>query len=126
MAKSKKGKKYFLGMTSKDFSRENMIEGGLVRPLILLLSFLTFVISMLFVVFSVKADPITQANYLRWGGSGIIFAFVLNLYSIYETLGDKPSIFKNMNLIFKLALFTLEVFLMGYVMTYILPNPILF
>lgn len=126
MTKAKKSKKFFLGMTEEDFSRENLIKGGFIRPLILMVSFLTFVLSMLAVVFSVKADAVSQANYLRWGGSGIIFAFVLNLYSIYQTLGDKPSIFKNLNLIFKLALFALEVFLMGYVMTYMLPNPILF
>lgn len=122
----KKVKKYFLGMTQEDFSKENLITGGLIRPAILMTSFLTFVGALLLVVFSVKADPITEANYLRWGGSGIIFAFILNLYSIYDSLGDKPSIFKNLNLVFKLSLFFLEVFLMGYVLTYILPNPILF
>lgn len=120
MAQAKKSKKYFLGMTQADFSKENMIKGGLIRPAILMVSFLTFVVSLLLLLFSLKADPITAANYLKWGGSGIIFSFVLNLYSIYESLGDKSSIFKKLNLGFKFALFLGEIVAFNWALAYIL------
>ena len=93
-----------------DFSRENLIEGGLIRPAILMTSFFTFIIAMFLLLI----------GDLKWGGSLIIFSFVLNLYSIYESLCDVPSIFKKMNLGFKFVLFLCEIVAFNYVLTYLI------
>jgi len=114
----KKSKKYFMGMTEGDFSRENMIEGGIIRPAVLMVSFLTFVVSLFLLLFSFKSG--VQATYLKWGGSGIIFSFILNLFSIYQSLEDKPSIFKKMNLGFKLVLFLGEIIAFNWVLSVVL------
>lgn len=118
MVKAKKGKRNFLGMTDSDFSKENLIEGGLIRPAILMVSFLTFVIAMFMLLFSLR--PEHGLTYLKWGGSLIIFSFILNIYSIYESLGDAPSIFKKMNLGFKFTLFLAEIVAFNWVLTLVL------
>ena len=95
----KKIKKHFFKMTDEDFSRENLIEGGLIRPVILMTSFFTFLLAMFLLL---------MRNY-KWGGSLIVFSFVFTLYSIYQSLKDKSSIFKRMNLAFKFILFLFEI-----------------
>lgn len=107
---AKKVKKFLLGMTEKDFSRENFIEGGLIRPAILMTSFFVFIFAMFLLL---MGD-------LKWGGSLIIFAFVLNLYSIYESLSDEKSIFRTMNLGFKFVLFFFEIVAFNWVLIQIL------
>ncbi len=43
--KNKSKNKHFLGIKAEDFSRENFIEGGIIRPLILMTAFFSFVIA---------------------------------------------------------------------------------
>lgn len=99
----------------EDFSKENVIEGGVIRPLILMLSFVTFLLGMFLLLAS-------QTNFqlLKWGGSAILFSFVLNLYSIYTSLIDKPSYFRTMNIAFKLVLFVSEIIAFNYVIASVL------
>jgi hypothetical protein len=115
MAKSKKSikqsysaKKSGSGFKFKesDFSRENLIEGGFIRPAILMIAFFSFILAMFLLLI----------GDFKWGGSLIIFSFVLNLFSIYESLGDEPSIFKNMNLGFKFVLFIFEIAAFNWVL----------
>ena len=108
MVKKKTNKK-FVSRIQSDFSRENFIEGGIIRPIILMASFFTFIIAM-FVILS---------GNLKWGGSLIIFSFILNIYSIYESLTDKESIFRTLNLVFKLLLFISEIIAFNYILTII-------
>lgn len=93
-----------------DFSKENLIEGGLIRPTILMISFFTFIFAMFLLLI----------NNLKWGGSLIIFSFILNTYSIYVSLSDDSSIFKTMNLIFKFSLFLCEIIAFNWVLILIL------
>jgi len=100
-------RKNFINKIKKDFNKENFIEGAILRPAVLMLSFFTFLISIFLMI---------MGN-LKWGGSGIIFSFILNIYSIYQSLTDKPSIFRTLNLSFKLVLFLSEIILFNYVLT---------
>ena len=93
-----------------DFSKENLIEGGFIRPTILMVSFFTFILAMFLLL----------VGDLKWGGSLIIFSFVINMYSIYESLGDESSIFKKMNLGFKFILFICEILAFNWLLTNIL------
>ncbi|MDA3856111.1 MAG: hypothetical protein PF569_07680 [Candidatus Woesearchaeota archaeon] len=115
--KIEKKSKHVFGMTDADFSKENFIEGGVIRPLILMSAFFSFIIAMFLLLLGAKDMDL---NMLKWGGSLIIFSFVLNLYSIYESLKDKPSIFKNMNLGFKFTLFLIEVVAFNWILATIL------
>ena len=108
--KTNKKSKHIFGMTDADFSKENLIEGGLIRPIILMASFFSFIIAMFLLLI----------GDLKWGGSLIIFSFILNLYSIYESLKDEPSIFKKMNLGFKFTLFLIEIIAFNWVLIQIL------
>jgi hypothetical protein len=93
-----------------DFSKENLIEGGLIRPAVMMTAFFTFIIAMFLLLIG---------DY-KWGGSLIIFSFVLNLFSIYESLCDEPSIFKKMNLAFKFVLFIAEIAAFNYALVTVL------
>ncbi len=98
-------KKNFLGISEKEFSSVNILEGMIIRPAIFMVSFISFVLAMFLLIF----------NDLKWSGSLIIFAFILNLETIYKSLTDKPSIYRTMNLIFKLTMFISEIILFNYV-----------
>lgn len=110
MVKEKVKKISRFKINKKEFSRENLIEGGLIRPAILMISFFAFILSMFLILI----------GDLKWGGSGIIFSFILNLYSIYESLKDEPSIFKKMNLGFKFTLFLSEIIAFNWILSYLL------
>jgi hypothetical protein len=96
-------------INSKEFTRENLIESIFIRPFIQMLSFATFIIAMFLLVIE---------NY-EWGGSLIIFSFILNMSSIYKSLCDEPSIYRTLNLTFKLVLFTAEVIAFSYLISII-------
>lgn len=103
----KNKEKHIFGMTDEDFSRENFIEGGIIRPAILMLAFITFIGSMFLLLI----------GNLKWGGSLIIFSFILNLYSIYESFTDVSSIFRTLNIAFKMILFISEVMAFNWLLT---------
>lgn len=102
--------------TKDDFSKENVIEGALLRPLLLLLSFFAFIVAMFLLVMGVGGSR----SALGWGGSLILFAFVVNIYAIYLSLTDEPSVYRNLNLVFKLVLFTAEIVAFNYVLLLVL------
>jgi len=106
MTKGKKSKNKFIGEIQKDFSRKNFIEGGLIRPTLLMLAFFAF-IGAIFLILTKD---------LKWGGSLIIFSFIINIYTIFESLKDKESIFRTLNLIFKLVLFGIEIVIFNYIL----------
>lgn len=110
MVHTKKHKKRFLGMQDDDFSNENFLEGGIIRPAILTLSTISFAVAAVLLAY----------NNLRWGGSAIIFSFVLIMYSIYQSLGDKPSKFRTLNIGFKVSLFIIEVAAFNWILSRIL------
>lgn len=92
-------KSYLFGLTEKDFTKENFIEGAIIRPSILLGAFTTFILGMFLLLIQ---------SY-KWGGSLIIFSFTLNLYAIYESLKDEDTIYRTLNVGFKLILFLSEI-----------------
>lgn len=106
-SKDESSEKFLFGMKKEDFNKENFVEGAIIRPGVLMLAFISFVIAMFFLL--------TQ-NY-RWGGSLIIFSFVLNLYAIYQSLTDEASVFRNMNIIFKLVLFIFEIIAFNWLLS---------
>ncbi len=110
MAKKKETRKGF-SFTKEDFSKKNIIEGGVVRPVILLLAFSLFILAMFFVLLGVQGATWG----LKWGGSLVIFSFILNMYAVYLSLCDEPSIFRTLNLIFKLVLFAAEIVALNFV-----------
>lgn len=95
----KSSEKFLFGMNREDFNKENFFEGAIIRPGVLMLAFVAFIFAMFFLL----------SNNYKWGGSLIIFSFVLNLYAIYQSLTDEESIFRNMNIVFKLVLFIFEI-----------------
>ncbi len=101
-----KKKKTFMGVIEEEFHNEHFIEGAIIRPAIQMLSFVSFIISMFLLLI----------GNLKWGGSLILFSFILNLESIYRSLTDKPSIYRTLNLGFKLVMFVAEVALFNYVL----------
>lgn len=105
----KNKEKHIFGMTDEDFSRENFIEGGIIRPAVLMLAFITFIVAMFLLLI----------GNLKWGGSLIIFSFVLNLYSIYQSLTDESSIFRTLNIGFKIVLFVSEIIAFNWILTVI-------
>jgi hypothetical protein len=96
--------------SKEDFSRENIIEGGVIRPLILMGAFFSFLGAMFLLLLGARGE----VTYLKWGGSLLIFSFILNLQSIYSSLTDEPSIFRTMNLIFKITLFLAEIIVFNW------------
>ncbi len=90
--KNKSKNKHFLGIKDDDFSRENFIEGGIIRPLILMTAFFSFVVALLLLVFGIQLE---NYDYIKWGGSFIIFSFIFNMYSVYESLKDELVFLKN-------------------------------
>ena len=82
-------------------------------------AFFSFVIALLLLVFGIQLE---NYDYIKWGGSFIIFSFIFNMYSIYESLKDEPSIFKTLNLIFKITLLILEIFVIGWVISLVKVN----
>lgn len=105
---NKKNKeKHIFGMSDTDFSKENFIEGGIIRPGVLMLAFSSFIGSMFLLL---------MGN-LKWGGSLIIFSFILSLYSIYQSFTDEQSIFRTLNLVFKFILFVSEIMAFNYILT---------
>lgn len=99
-------KKKSFSFRKEDFSRENFIEGGIIRPAILMISFVTFLVAMFLLLL----------GNLKWGGSLIIFSFIFNMYSIYTSFTDEPSVFRTMNLVFKLILFGAELVFFNYLL----------
>ncbi len=109
MVKKKEETKTFLGLNKEELTEENFIEGGIIRPAIQMLAFVAFIIAVFFLLIQ---------NF-KWGGSMIIFSFILNLESIFKSLGDEPSIYKSMNLGFKLVMFFSEIMIFNYILMFI-------
>ena len=103
----KNKEKHIFGMSDEDFSRENFIEGGIIRPGVLMLAFISFIGAMFLLLI----------GNLKWGGSLIIFSFILSLYSIYQSFTDQQSIFRTLNLGFKFVLFISEIIAFNYILT---------
>ena len=103
----KNKEKHIFGMSDEDFSRENFIEGGIIRPGVLMLAFISFIGAMFLLLI----------GNLKWGGSLIIFSFILSLYSIYQSFTDEESIFRTLNLGFKFVLFISEIIAFNYILT---------
>lgn len=103
--KSNKESKIF-SFSDKDFSKENFLEGAIIRPAIMIVSFFSFIGALFLLIL----------GNILWGGSLIVFSFVLNLDSIYKSLLDESSIYRTMNLFFKLALFVVEIIAFNYVL----------
>lgn len=103
-------KSYLFGLTEKDFTREKFIEGAILRPSVLMLAFVSFIGGMFLLL----------NNNLKWGGSLIVFSFITNLYAIYESLKDEDTIFRTLNVGFKLVLFLSEVMAFNWLLLQIL------
>lgn len=99
-------KSYLFGLTEQDFTKEKFIEGAVIRPSIMMLAFVSFVGGMFLLLI----------GNLKWGGSLIIFSFVLNLYNIYESLKDEESVFRTLNIGFKLVLFLAEIMAFNWIL----------
>jgi len=99
-------KSYIFGLTEKDFTKEKFIEGAIIRPSILLTAFVSFISAMFLLLIQ---------NY-KWGGSLIIFSFIFNLYTIFESLKDEESVFRTLNIGFKLILFLSEVMAFNWIL----------
>lgn len=99
-------KEAIFGMIRKDINSENFLEGAIIRPAVLMLSFAAFIAAMFLLL----------VGNLKWGGSLIILSFVLNMYAIYESLTDEASIFRTLNIAFKLMLFLAEVAAFNWVL----------
>lgn len=102
--------KYLFGLTEKDFTKENFIEGAIIRPSMLLAALVSFILGM----FMLLID-----NY-KWGGSLILFSFIINLYAIYLSLTDEDSIYRTLNIGFKLVLFLSEIMAFNWTLINIL------
>ena len=104
MVKKKVQKSKLFSFTKEDFSKENFVEGAIIRPGILFVSFFTFIASLFLFL----------ARNPKWGGSLIIFSFILNLYSSYTSLTDENTIYRTMNLLFKISLLLIEIIAFYY------------
>ncbi len=104
-------------LSKRDFSKENVIEGAIIRPAILTLSFVSFLVGVLFFLNAIQTS---QADAYKWGGSFILFSFVLTLQSIYSSLKDEPSKFRNYNLGFKSVLLVFEISIFHSLLTLII------
>ena len=105
-----------LHFVKEDFSRESVIEGGVIRPLILMAAFVTFLLGMFLLLLGAQGNSAA----LKWGGSAVLFSFIINLQSIYSTLTDEPSYFRTLNLGFKMVLFLSEIMAFNFVLVSIL------
>ena len=108
----KKIKSKLFEFTKEDFSRENFIEGGIIRPAVLMSAFIMFMIAMFLLLLGAKGDTVA----MKWGGSMIIFSFILNLEAIYMSLTDTSSIFRTLNLAFKIVLFIAEIYIFNWIL----------
>ncbi len=98
-------KKIRTSFTREDFSKENIIQGGFIRPGILILSFLSFLGGMIFFIKSLQGS----FEAMKWAGSLLIFSFILTAQSIYTSLKDEHTIFRTLNVGFKMVLFVFEI-----------------
>lgn len=89
----------FVGSLKKELNTNKFLEGAILRPVLLLLATASFIVAMFFLL----------AGNLKWGGSLILFSFVMNLYAIYLSLIDEPSTYRSFNLSLKLIIFLSEV-----------------
>jgi hypothetical protein len=108
-----KPRKFFV---KEDFSKENLIQGGLIRPGILVLSFLSFMAGIILFIDALQGS----LNAMKWAGSLMIFSFILTAYSIYTSLQDEHSVFRNLNVGFKVTLFVFEISIFHQIMLLIL------
>ncbi len=103
--KEKKEKSFMDLFPEEEFTKENFIEGVIYRPAIFLISFLSFIISVFFILIQ---------NY-KWAGSFIVFSFTFNIFSLYQSFEDKNSIYRTLNLIFKLTIFIAELVIFNWI-----------
>ena len=108
ISKQKKpSKKEFLFSEIKhDLKGDAAMEGLVLRPALLMSAFLTFIGAMFLMLI----------GNLKWGGSLLIFSFVLNLYSIYQSFCDNDSIFRTLNLFFKIVLLVGEILAFNWIL----------
>jgi hypothetical protein len=102
--------KYLFGLTEKDFTKENFIEGAIIRPSMLLAALVSFILGMFLLLID---------NY-KWGGSLILFSFIINVSALYQSFGDEDTIFRTLNIGFKLILFLSEVMAFNWTLINIL------
>jgi hypothetical protein len=102
--------KYLFGLSEKDFTKENFIEGAIIRPSMLLAALTSFILGMFLLLID---------NY-KWGGSLILFSFVINLYALYQSFGDEDTIYRTLNIGFKLVLFLSEIMAFNWTLINIL------
>lgn len=100
------GKDFLFTEVKQEIKAGEALEGLVIRPAVLMVSFISFIFAMFFILL----------QNLKWGGSLIIFAFVLNIYSIYQSLSDNPSIFRTLNVIFKIVMFIAEIIVFNYIL----------
>lgn len=104
----RKGKKkdFLFNEIKNDIKEGEILEGMVLRPMILMISFISFIAAMF----------ILLLGNMKWGGSLLIFGFVLNLYSVYQSLEDEASIFRTLNISFKLVLFLSEIVVFNWLL----------
>ena len=102
--------RYLFGLTEKDFTKENFLEGAIIRPSMLLAALTSFILGMFLLLVQ---------NY-KWGGSLIIFSFIVNLYAIFQSLSDEDSVYRTLNIGFKLILFLAEIMAFNFILMNIL------
>ncbi|NQZ84204.1 MAG: hypothetical protein HRU03_00660 [Nanoarchaeales archaeon] len=102
--------RYLFGLSEKDFTKENFIEGAIIRPSMLLAALVSFILGMFLLLID---------NY-KWGGSLIVFSFIINIYALFQSFGDEDSIYRTLNIGFKLVLFLSEIMAFNYVLINIL------
>ena len=100
----------------EDFTNEKFIEGGIIRPLYQMAAFTAFVVAVFLLLIGAGGSDAM----MRWGGSLIIISFVFNLYAIYLSLCDKPSIYRTFNLAFKIIIFLAEIALFNWILIEVL------
>lgn len=98
------------GISEKEFTKGQFIEGAVVRPGILFFAFASFVVALFLLLL----------GNLKWGGTLVVISFIANMYSIYLSLGDKPSVYRNMNIAFKLILFVAEIISFSWVLALVI------
>lgn len=104
-----KHEKHFFSFIEGDIKNDKVIEGMIIRPLIQMIAFVSFILAMFLLLI----------GNLKWGGSLIIFSFVFNLFSLYQSLTDERSIFRTLNIGFKLVLFLAEIIAFNYALMFL-------
>jgi len=89
-----------------DIKNKKFIEGIFLRPFVTLSGVLLFFTAIYLIII----------GELKWGGSLIIMSFLINLSSIYDSLIDKTSIYRNLNLNFKFFMLIFEVAAFNYIL----------